>query len=152
MQSRQTTLLASLLVTGLMTLGIACSDDDNGGDTITSTPDTRTTSGATSIQPPANSEANDREEFITTIEARLQQLETQIEDLEAEAGTMTGDAQAEAQARLDDLKVTMAGLESELAQLESVSGADFEALKSDIEEQVDNAMTEAQALADELGI
>jgi DNA repair exonuclease SbcCD ATPase subunit len=154
MRIKKSLMLAPLFVAGIALLAIACSDDgSDDGDTITSTPIIRTTtSDLPSIQPPANGEANDRDDFVTTIEARLEQLGTQIEDLEAEVDTMTGDEKADAQARLDDLKSRMADLEDQLAHLRSVSDDEAEALMEEIESQVDSAMTEAQSFADELGI
>jgi Skp family chaperone for outer membrane proteins len=148
MKSKTATLLA-LLLAGLLTLGIACGDDN--GDTVDTTPaiDIAT---ATTTAPDENGEADDRDDFINTIEARLEQLQTQIDELESELENVSEDAREDAQARLDDLKEQKENIEADLEEAQSADDGQFEQLRTDIEQRVDNAMTEAQELAQEIGI
>lgn len=140
-----------ILLAGLLTLTVACSDEDgDGNDDLT--PDGEASPAATMTQPPANGEANDRDEFVTTVEAQLEQLQTQIDELEKEIDTMSGDQQSDAQARLQDLKDQKSEIESDLDNVDSASDEDYENLKTEIEDRVENQMTEAQELADEIGI
>jgi TolA-binding protein len=147
--------ITPLLLAGALTLAIACgsdSDDDDGGGGTTLSPPSETTPVATMTVPPDNGETNDRQDFITTVEAQLEQLQTQMDELESEVASMSGEDQAAAQARIDGLKDRKVEIEAELAEVESASDADYEAKKVEIEERVEVTMTEAQDFADELGI
>jgi hypothetical protein len=62
------------------------------------------------------------------------------------------DAREDAQARLDDLKEQKENIEADLEEAQSADDGQFEQLRTDIEQRVDNAMTEAQELAQEIGI
>ena len=145
----KTFVLVPLLIAGAIAFSLACGDDDEGGDSTGAEMDIAT---ATLTALPSNGESNDRDDFVTTVEARLEQLQTQIDELESEIEGMDEDLSQDAQARLDSLKQTKQEIESDLEEAESAQDGDFETLKQEIEDRVDNAMTEAQELADEIGI
>ena len=145
-------LTALLALTAGLALSLACSDDNDGnGNGAFSPPRDDATVAPTMTVPPENDEANDREEFIDTVQAQLQQIETRLTDVEAEAEALSGEGQADAQARLEELDRQIEAIQSDLVGLQTASGQEYEARKVEIEDRVESAMTEAQQLADELG-
>ena len=152
MKSRMLGLAGVLSLAAVFTFSLACSDDSADDDGDVTTPGGLASPVATMTVPPENGEANGREEFVTTIEARLDQLQTQIDELEDEVETMSGDTQSDAQVRVQDLKDRKNEIEAGLDAVDSATDDDYESIKSEIEAEVDSAMTEAQELADEIGI
>jgi chromosome segregation ATPase len=146
-KSIRSSLAAAALIAALAGLGVACTEADAPADTPSAIP---TTEGARGELPAPNGEANDRDEFITTTLAQIEQIEVQLEEIEAEVET--AGAPDDVQARIDDVKERIAASQADLVEVPMLSEDDYASLQQTIEEALATAMTETQALVEELGI
>lgn len=151
MKRTKSALFASLALAGVLTLGMACADDD-GTDGVTIGTPSDASPTATMTAPPANSSTNDRDDFISSIEAQLDLAETQVSALESELDLLSEDLRDDAQARIDDLNDEISEIRSELGDADSASDEEFESMKTDLENRVKTALTEVQELIRTLGI
>jgi septal ring factor EnvC (AmiA/AmiB activator) len=108
--------LGSLLLAPLLVFGLACSDDGNNDDVT----------------------LDDREQFEQDAEARLQQIDSEINDLERRIELQGGDAQDDLETELDDLKDERDDLGEKLGDLREASDDEWETLKDDVEDSFDD--------------
>jgi hypothetical protein len=148
-------LLGYGLATGLaaiLTLGVACSDD-NPEDDITTPP---TIADSDDGRPPASGLDDEREDFRRDAGKKVDELEEQIAKLEQKAANESEGTRAKLDERIDELKAKVREINAKLrdAELDGLmedNGA-FEDLKSDIESSLEKARSELDDLAAELGI
>lgn len=163
MKLRKVTTVTSLLLAPVLVLGMACSDEDgeSGADTTlrpgangadVEQTDALPTADPTLTLPPENSEANDREDFVDTVTAQLEQIRLRLDEVEAEVVSAGDDVTNDAEARLDAINTRFQETEEQLARVESASDEEYESIKRDVEANVQSMLTETQQLADEVGI
>jgi septal ring factor EnvC (AmiA/AmiB activator) len=148
-------LLGYVLATGLaamLTLGVACSDDNPQDDIATPPTITDSDDG----RPPASGLDDEREEFRRDAGKKVDDLEEQIAELEQKAANESEGSREELNERIDELKAKVSEINSKLrdAELDGLmedEGA-FEDLKSDIESRLEDVRSELDDLAAELGI
>ncbi len=145
-------LITSLVCVGLLVFGIACN-----GDNADSTPVATSTTSAPAVapsltEPPTNGQANDRDEFVDTVKAQLEQIQTRADDITKEMPNFSEDERAKAQQRLKTINDSLAEIQSGLDNVPAASDQEYDALRAQIEDQVNNTMNNVQDLADELGI
>ena len=103
-------------------------------------------------EPPTNGQANDRDEFVDTVKAQLEQIQTRADDITKEMPNFSEDERAKAQQRLKAINDSLAEIQSGLDNVPAASGQEYDSLRAQIEDQVNNTMNNVQDLADELGI
>ena len=135
-----------------LTLGVACSDDNPEDDVAIPPPITDSDDG----RPPASRLDDVREEFRRDAGEKVDDLEEEIAELEQKAANESEGTRAELDERIDELKAKVREINSKLrdAELDSVledEGA-FEDLKFDIESSLEDARSELDDIAAELGI
>jgi chromosome segregation ATPase len=135
----------------LMTLGVACSDDNPEDDVAIPPPITDSDDG----KPPASRLDDIREEFRRDASRKVDDLEEEIAELEQKATNESEGTRAELDELIDELKAKVREINSKLrdAKLDGMDdeGA-FEHLKSDIESSLEDARSELDDIAAELGI
>src|SRR5262245_48921363 len=123
-QAHKPKLAAATLLAGLAVITLACaSDDDGSGSSLQGIPTSESAPGSDNVRrgelpaPTANGEANDRDDFINTTLAQLEQIETQLTEIEAQVETMGEDGTADARTRIDAVKTTVAETQSDLVEV-----------------------------------
>jgi hypothetical protein len=151
--------LLALLLAGLAAATLACSSDDDGpGSSLQGIPTSEAASDAgddtdrTGELPPTNGEPNDRDDFINTTLAQIEQIEVQLAEVEAHVEATDDGGAVDAQARIDAIKTALAGAQAGLVEVPTLSDSDYQALQARLEAAIAAAMTETQELAEEVGI
>jgi hypothetical protein len=142
-----------LALATLLGFGVACGDDNGNGSTdgLINPPAGEATLPPAD-PPPINADPVDRAEFIDNIEAQLSQVEIIMLDVEAEALSLEPDLVDDANERIDELRASLNDLYDRLSQAEVASDEEFEAMRSQIEDDAEQARIEVENLATELGI
>jgi gas vesicle protein len=110
------------------------------------------TVAATLTPPPANGEPNDRDEFVDTVGAQVEQIQKLVDDITDEVSNLSADEKASAQERLDDINGRIQDIQSKLDDAPSASDDEYATLKTEVEDTINTLLNDTQELADEVGI
>ena len=135
---------------GVLTFGIACSDEDGNNDL--GPLETPSVPENVLPTPPATGVEETRDDFVAAVNNQVDKMEERITEIEAESETKTGDAKEEADRQVGELKTRVGDLRNRLAEFEGANDDDVEEMRDDIENTVNEAQTEIETLADQLGI
>ena len=142
--------LLGFTLAGVLAFGVACTDDE--GDNDLGPLETPSVPETVLPSPPASDADQTRDEFADKVNNQIDRMEARIAEIEDEAKTLAGDAKEEANRQVDDLKGEVDDLKARLSDYESANEDDLEKIKDDIEGALNDAQTEIESLADQLGI
>ena len=142
--------LMGFALAGVLTFGVACSDDD--GDTDLGPLETPSVPETVLPSPPASGTEDDRDEFVDNVNNQIDKMEERISEIEQDSAGSTGEAREEADQQIDELKSEVGDLRDRLSDYEGANGPDAEAIRDDIESSLNEAENKIESLADRLGI